>query len=132
MFELHASMPPMRSAEYQVTIPLKFLLIIHNYTNHQTINQSKSLPGFQLVVTSLDGINSWLIQTLLRGETTRSNRMKFRLMILAFYAGIYGGAHISSVPTNTCVIKNNIPFPSLANHLVPSKFWKVHGDCRVT
>ena len=65
MFELHASMPPMRSAaEYQVTIPLKFLLIIQNYT----INQSKSLPGFQLVVTSLDGINSWLIQTLLRGE----------------------------------------------------------------
>ena len=25
-------------------------------------------PGFQVVVTSLDGINGWLIQTLLRGE----------------------------------------------------------------
>ena len=68
MFELHASMPPMRSAEYQVTISLKFLLIIHNYANDQTINQSKSLPGFRLVVTSLDGISGWLIQTLLRGE----------------------------------------------------------------
>ena len=33
MFELHASMPPMRSAEYQATIPLKFLIIIHSYTN---------------------------------------------------------------------------------------------------
>ena len=32
-----------------------------------TINQSKSLPGFQ-VVMSLDSINDWLIQTLLRGE----------------------------------------------------------------
>ena len=32
-----------------------------------TINQSKSLPGFQ-VVMSLDSINGWLIQTLLRGE----------------------------------------------------------------
>ena len=31
------------------------------------INQSKSLPGFQ-VVMSLDSINVWLIQTLLRGE----------------------------------------------------------------
>ena len=62
MFELHVSMPPMRSAEYQETIPLTFLIIIHNYANIQTINQSKSLPSF------LDGISSWLIQTLLRGE----------------------------------------------------------------
>ena len=68
VFELHASMPPMRSSEYQVTVPLKFLIIIHNDANDQTINQSKSLPGFRLVVRSLDGINSWLIQTLLRGE----------------------------------------------------------------
>ena len=30
MFELQASMPPMRSAD---TIPLKFLIIIHNYAN---------------------------------------------------------------------------------------------------
>ena len=33
----------------------------------QSTNQ-KSLPGFWVVVTSLDGINSWSIQTLLRGE----------------------------------------------------------------
>ena len=33
MFELHVSMPSMRSAEYQATIPLKFLIIIHNYEN---------------------------------------------------------------------------------------------------
>ena len=33
MFELHARMLPMRSAEYQATIPLKFLIIIHNYAN---------------------------------------------------------------------------------------------------
>ena len=33
IFELHASMPPMRSAEYKATIPLKFLIIIHNYAN---------------------------------------------------------------------------------------------------
>ena len=33
----------------------------------QSTNQ-KSLPGFRVVVTSLDGINSWSIQTLLRGE----------------------------------------------------------------
>ena len=33
MFELHASMPPMRSAEYQATIPLKFIIIVHNNAN---------------------------------------------------------------------------------------------------
>ena len=33
MFELHARMPPMQSAEYQSTIPLTFLIIIHNYAN---------------------------------------------------------------------------------------------------
>ena len=68
MFELHASMPPMQSTEYQAKIPQKFPIIIHNYANVQTINQSKSLPGFQVVVTSLDGINGQSIQTLLRGE----------------------------------------------------------------
>ena len=33
MFKLHASMLPMRSAEYLATFPLIFLLIIHNYAN---------------------------------------------------------------------------------------------------
>ena len=31
MFELQASMPGMGSAEYQTTIPLKFLIIISKY-----------------------------------------------------------------------------------------------------
>ena len=66
--ELHASMPPMQSAEYQATIPLKFLIIIHNYANVQTINQSKSLTGFWVVVTSSDSMNGQSILTLLRGE----------------------------------------------------------------
>ena len=33
MFELQERMPGMRPAEYQATIPLKFLIIIHNYAN---------------------------------------------------------------------------------------------------
>ena len=33
MFELHASIPGMLSAEYQMTIPQKFLIIMHNYVN---------------------------------------------------------------------------------------------------
>ena len=45
MFELRERMLGMRSAEYQATIPLKFFIIIHNYANVQTINQSKSPPG---------------------------------------------------------------------------------------
>ena len=56
IIELHASVPSMRSADYKTTVPLQFLIIIHNYANVWTINQSKSLPGFW-VVTSLDGIN---------------------------------------------------------------------------
>ena len=52
MFELHTSMPP--SAEYEATIPLKFF--------RQSTNQ------FREVVTSLDSINGWSIQTLRREE----------------------------------------------------------------
>ena len=48
MFELHASMPSIQSTECQATILQKFPIII--------------------VVTSLNGIYGWSIQTLLRGE----------------------------------------------------------------
>ena len=78
MFELHVSMPSMRSAEYQATIPPKVLIIVHNYENVQTINQSKSLPGFPVVVTSLDGINGWSIQTLPRGENDSKQSDEFQ------------------------------------------------------
>ena len=33
MFDLNERMPGMRSAEHQAKIPLKFLIIIHNYAN---------------------------------------------------------------------------------------------------
>ena len=33
VFELNERMPGMRSAEYQMTIPLKFFIIVHNYAN---------------------------------------------------------------------------------------------------
>lgn len=41
-FGFHASL---RSAEYEMTVALKLLIIIHNYTNIWPINQSKSLLG---------------------------------------------------------------------------------------
>ena len=40
MFELHASMRPMQSAEYQATMSLKFLIIIHNYWGMRIFRQS--------------------------------------------------------------------------------------------
>ena len=46
MYKLHASMPTVF---------------------RQSANKKK-LPGFRIVVTSVDGINGWSIQTLLRGE----------------------------------------------------------------
>ena len=49
MFELNDTMPGMRSAEHQVTILLTFFIIIHDYANVLTINQSKSLPGFRVM-----------------------------------------------------------------------------------
>ena len=33
VFKLTEGMPGMRSAEYQMTIPLKFFKVIHNYAN---------------------------------------------------------------------------------------------------
>ena len=53
-------------------------------------------------------------------------------LMLASNAGVFRGARISSLPTNACSTENNFPFPSLANHIVLSKIWKVDLDCRVT
>ena len=35
---------------------------------------------------------------------------------------------ISSLPRKARLTENNIPFPVLANHIAPSKFWKVDLD----
>ena len=66
MFELHASMPPMQSAECQATISQKFPIII--------------------VVTSLDGIYGWSIQTWLREEndSKQSDKNSENQQILMF------------------------------------------------
>ena len=46
IFELRASMPPMRSAEYQATIPLKFLInIIMRMCRQSRPTNRKSFPG---------------------------------------------------------------------------------------
>ena len=45
MFELHRSIPPMRSTEHQATIPLKFLITIHNYANVLTIKVTTRFLG---------------------------------------------------------------------------------------
>ena len=50
----------------------------------------------------------------------------------ASHAGVFRKARISSLPTNACSTEDNIPFPSLANHVVLSKFWKADLDRRVT
>ena len=43
--ELRESVPGMRSAEYQATIPLKFLIIVHNYANAWTIKITTRFSG---------------------------------------------------------------------------------------
>ena len=53
------------------------------------------------------------------------------LNTIASQTGIFRGARFSSLPTNACSTEDNIPFPSLANHIVLSKFWKVDLDRRV-
>ena len=47
---------------------------------------------------------------------------------IASHAGVFRGARFSSLPTNACSTENNIAFPSLANHIVLSKFWKADLD----
>ena len=73
------SMPGMRSAEYQSTIPLQVLIIIHNYANVWRINQSNHYPVF----------GSWGHWTALtagrfrrcwKEKTAPSNRLKFRVV----------------------------------------------------
>ena len=61
--------------------------------------------------------------SVLTKKPLRSNRKK---------TGVFMGARISTLPTNTCSTENKIPLQSLAKHIVLSKFWKVDLDCRVT
>jgi len=50
---------------------------------------------------------------------------------IASHAGVFRGARFSSFPTNAWSTEDRIPFPSLANHIVLSKFWKVDLDLKV-
>ena len=64
------------------------------------------------------------------------NKLKFpccSVVLVASHASIFRVAHLSwsSLPANTCSTENNIPFPSLTNHFVLSKFWKVDLDLGV-
>ena len=47
------------------------------------------------------------------------------------HAGVFREARFSSLPTNACSTEDNILFPSLANHIILSKFWKVDLDRKV-
>ena len=76
IFLLQSIMPGMQSAEYQMTVPLKFLIIIHNYASVWTINHSKSLSSFR-VVMSLDVAEGQI-------KMTQSDRLKFRLGFVIF------------------------------------------------
>ena len=51
--------------------------------------------------------------------------------MVASYAGVFRGARFSSLPTNACSTEDNIPFSSLANYIVLSKFWKVDLERKV-
>ena len=50
---------------------------------------------------------------------------------LTSHAGVFRAARVSSLPTNACSTKHNIPFLCLANHIVLSNFWKVDLDRKV-
>ena len=54
------------------------------------------------------------------------------MMSIVKNAGVFRGARVSSLSTNACSTENNIAFPSLANHIVVSKFWKADLDRRAT
>ena len=57
----------MRSAECQTTVPLKFLIIIHNYANVWTINRLKKLPEQRVVSSEIQVsivVRVWTILSL--------------------------------------------------------------------
>ena len=62
--------------------------------------------------------------------TAFANTIK-AFLALAFHAGIFRGARLSSLLTNTCSTEDNIPVTSLANRIVLSKFWNFDLDRRV-
>ena len=49
------------------------------------INRSKSLPGFRVVMRSLDSINGRSIQTLLRGENNSKQSDEFQAKVVVYH-----------------------------------------------
>ena len=80
-----------------------------------------------LFLESWSGSLPWLLETHHQVKLC-SDASSFAL---AFHAGVFRGARFSSLPTNAYSTKDNIPFPSLANHIVLSKFCKVNLDRKV-
>ena len=100
-----------------------------------------SLPLFALlqpyisIVLSGEIVQGYLFVTLIRPPSLFTNSMSHfssAYLTVASHAGDFRGARVSSLPSNAGSTENNIPFPSLANHIVLSKFWKVDLDHRVT
>ena len=76
-----------------------------------------------LVVIEGPGTSRLRIETFRIASPTRS--------LLVSHAGVFTEARFSSLPTNICSTEDYIPFSSLANHIVLSKFWKVDLDRKV-
>ena len=121
MLELNERMPGMWSAEYQATIPLSFFIIIYNYANdHQPIK-----------ITTRFSVSEWRHWTALtvgrfgrcwEEETTRSNRMNFRLLELC--ESIYSCAGSISLQSALKKVLKDTAFLSF--------YWLKRGEMTLT
>ena len=59
--------------------------VVIPYSNSVAINRSKSLPGFRVVMRSLDSINGRSIQTLLRGENNSKQSDEFQAKVVVYH-----------------------------------------------
>ena len=100
-----------------------------NYDKKKKMSCSVNKVNLEVMFLLLQGCK-FLILVSLRVKTPSCLAVKVSFRV-AFHAGVFRGARFSSLPTNACSTEDNIPFPSLANHIVLSKFWKVDLDRKV-
>ena len=85
MFELHASIPGMWSAEYQGTIPLELCIIKRMF--RQSTNQNH-YPVFGLWWRHWTSLTAGRFRCCWEEKMTRSNQMKFRLVNMRYWPSV--------------------------------------------
>ena len=146
---LHATQVQCTSQSWMLQMVLQYLRLLLKTEPQQTLTQNKqnqkwkvphiSFPSkfgiisqmitFWQAITrnSQDKVSQYIVRSLIQCDIKHAN-----ILCQPPTQAFLGELVFHPSPTNGCPMENNFPFPSLANHTVLSKIWKVDLDRRVT